>query len=197
MSPGCGGAPVAGRCVLVSDSIPQVLATLLVEYPWATGVALAVLVVGCPPAGVWLAPRPRVTRVLLAVAVAVVLLLTLLPSSRERAGQCEFEWSLPTWGAVELMANVIMFVPVGFLAAMLLRQPVEALIAASAGSGLIEIIQEALPRLGRSCSTNDWFCNTLGALLGVVLAAVALRYLRTRRPPEPAPQPEEPKESIT
>ena len=170
----------SGRGDPAGDSIPQVLATILVEYPWATTVALVVLVLGCPPAGVWLASRPRVIRVLLGASVLAVLLLTLTPTDRERTGQCEFEWSFPTLGAVELMANVIMFVPVGFLTAMLLRQPVEALLAVSAGSGLIEIVQELLPGLGRSCSTNDWFCNTLGALLGVVLAAAALRYRRSR-----------------
>lgn len=173
------------------------LATILVEHPWATTVALVVLVLGCPPLGLWLAGRPAVSQVLLGASVIVVLLLALTPTSREPAAQCEFEWVLPTFGAVELMANVVMLIPVGFLATMLFRRPVEALLAVSAGSGLIEIIQEAFPGLGRSCSTNDWFCNTLGALLGVILATAALRYRRGRRRPKHAPQPEEPKESIT
>lgn len=172
------------------------LATTLLEHPWVTTVALAVLVVGCPLAGVWLASHPRVMAVLLGAAVLAVLLLTLTPTGREPAGQCAFEWTLPTLGAGELMANVIMFVPLGFLAVLLLRGPVEAMLAVSAGAGLIEIVQEALPGLGHSCSTNDWFSGTLGALLGAALAAAALRYLSTRnarRVPEPEAQPRLPR----
>ncbi|WP_156186412.1 VanZ family protein [Cellulosimicrobium funkei] len=42
------------------------------------------------------------------------------------------------------------------------------------------MVQALSPALGRSCDTNDWLSNSIGALLGAGLAVVALR-LATRR----------------
>nr|WP_281387175.1 VanZ family protein [Jiangella mangrovi] len=139
-----------------------------------TTTALVVLVVLGPLAGAWLVRRPRVTRVLLGLSLVPVAMLTLVPTSRELDAGCAVEWSVPTLGAVELMANVVLFAPLVLLAGVLTRRPVAALLAASALSALIELVQALVPALGRSCSTNDWLSNTLGAVLGAALAGVAL-----------------------
>ena len=154
------------------------LATILVDYPWLTTVALAVLVLVGPLVGAWLVSRTQVAGVLLALSIVTLALLTLVPTSRELEGGCAFEWDLPSFGAVELMANVILFAPVTLLAGIVTRRPVVALLAASGASAAVEGVQALAPVLGRSCSTNDWLSNTLGAVLGAVLAAAALRIAR-------------------
>lgn len=150
------------------------ISTVLVEHPWMTTTALVALVVLGPLAGAWLVPRPRVTRGLLGLSLVPVALLTLVPTSRELTAGCAVEWSLPTLGAVELMANVVLFVPLVLLAGVLTRRPAVSLVAASGLSALIEVVQAVVPALGRSCSTDDWLSNTLGAALGAVLAVAAL-----------------------
>jgi hypothetical protein len=100
--------------------------------------------------------------------------LTLVPTSREVPVGCTVEWSLPTFGAVEVMANVDLLVaPVLFLA-VATRRPVVAVLAGSTVSVLVEAAQGLALVAGRSCSTNDWLMNTLGAALGGVLAVLAL-----------------------
>ncbi|MDT0165477.1 VanZ family protein [Actinotalea sp. AC32] len=157
------------------------LATVLVTYPWMTTVALVVLAGLGPVAGAWLARRPRATLGLLVVSVLAVGFLTLVPTSRELPTGCAVEWAVPRLGAVELMANVIMFAPPVLLAGVLTRRPLVSLLAASGASALIEAFQALVPALGRSCSTNDWLANTLGALLGALLAVVAVRRARRAR----------------
>jgi glycopeptide antibiotics resistance protein len=151
-----------------------VLSTTLVEYRWMTTVALVVLVVFGPLVGAWLVPRARSTRVLLTMSMVTVALLTLTPTSRALAVGCAMEWDLPTIGAVELMANVILFAPIVLLAGIATRRPFVVLLAASGFSAVVEVVQALATVLGRSCSTNDWLSNTLGASLGAVLAAAAL-----------------------
>lgn len=73
------------------------------------------------------------------------------------------------------MANIILFVPLVLLAGVLTRRPLLTSVAASGLSFSIEVLQAFVTILGRSCSTNDWLANTLGALLGAVLAMLALR----------------------
>lgn len=154
------------------------LSTYLVEYPWATTVALMGLIAFGPIVAAWLAPRPQFMRALLGLAILAVALLTFVPSGREVAIGCVIEWDLPKFRAVEHMANVVMFAPVVLLGGVSTRRPVAVFFLASGASLLIETIQAFVTVLGRSCSTNDWLFNTIGALLGAVLAAAALRLAR-------------------
>jgi hypothetical protein len=78
-------------------------------------------------------------------------------------------------GAVELMANLVLFVPPALLFGVALRRPLLVLVGAGATSALIEVLQAFATVLGRSCSTNDWLYNTLGAALGAAIAVAALR----------------------
>ncbi|CAM3658446.1 VanZ family protein [Nocardioides zeicaulis] len=152
--------------------------TILVEHPWLTTVALAALVVLGPVVGHLLVARPRLSGWLGVAALLPIAVLTLAPTSRSLAVGCAIEWSLPTLGAVELMANVVLFVPAVLLLAVATGRPVLVLLAASLASGLVELVQALVPALGRSCSTNDWLSNTLGAALGAALATLALAVAR-------------------
>lgn len=156
------------------------ISTFLVEHPWITTVALAALVLLGPIAGYWLVGRPRHNRWLAIASLAPVAVLTLSPTSRSLAVGCAVEWGFPTLGAVELMANVVLFVPVVLLFGVLTGRPLLVLVGASLTSGLIELFQAVVPALGRSCSTNDWLSNTLGSVLGAALAGLALAVSRLR-----------------
>lgn len=125
--------------------------------------------------GYWLVERSLLARWLGVLSLLPVVALTLMPTSRDLALGCAAEWSFPTLGAVELMANLVLFVPPALLFGVALRRPLLVLGAASATSALIEVLQAFATALGRSCSTNDWLYNTLGAALGTAIAVAALR----------------------
>jgi glycopeptide antibiotics resistance protein len=143
---------------------------------------------GTPPA------RGRVlTATLLAVYIFAVALIVLWPtpvdavaigltrhvlSALHRAGAPDwFDYNL-----IESAANVVMFVPLGFLTALLLPSGWRWLTPAGAllFSAAIEWCQQSfLP--GRFASLQDVWVNTLGAALGTVLAYAWLER-RNRRP---------------
>jgi hypothetical protein len=149
--------------------------TLLVEHRWITTVTLVGMIVLGPVAAYWLITRPRLAGCLGLASILPVAALTLVPTSRNLAIGCAAEWDFPTLGAVELMSNVVLFVPPVLLLGTAIRRPLVVLIGASSVSVLIEFVQAFVTVLGRSCSTNDWLSNTLGAVLGTAIAAVALR----------------------
>lgn len=151
------------------------------EHPWLTSVALLLAVTVGPLLGYWLVERPRLALSLGLLSVLPVVALTLVPTSRDLVVGCAAEWSFPRLGAVELMANLVLFVPPALLFGVALRRPLLVLVAASATSALIEVLQAFATALGRSCSTNDWLYNTLGAALGAAIAGAALRARRATR----------------
>ncbi len=156
--------------------------TFLIENRWVTTLLLGVALVVSPLVGVWLTPRPRLAWAATFAACAGVLAFVLTPFERELFAVCSFEWSLITLGKVELVANLLLFVPVGLFGSVASRRPVGAVVAASAFSILIEMLQALVPALGRSCSTSDWFYNTLGALAGGLVAAGSLRLAERSGP---------------
>nr|WP_227464316.1 VanZ family protein [Nocardioides lijunqiniae] len=102
----------------------------------------------------------------------------MVPVDRELYGTCEVAWTLPTIGRVELAANVVLFVAPVLLAAVVLGRWGPALLAGVALSAAIETVQALVPALGRSCSTNDWLSNSIGAVVGAGLGMLALRLAR-------------------
>lgn len=79
------------------------------------------------------------------------------------------------YGHVEAAANVALFLPIGFLGALALRRG-RWWVAALGGMGLsllVEGAQLALPS-GRLATLRDIICNSLGAFLGAVLAALTI-----------------------
>lgn len=127
------------------------------------------LVVG-PLAGRWLLPRPRLALALTLVSLVPVFALTLVPVDRELFERCTVQWALPTPGRPELFANVVLLAVPALLAAIATRRPLLVLFAASGFSAGLETLQALIPAIGRSCDTNDWLANTIGAAVGVAVA---------------------------
>lgn len=163
-------------------SVDSMLSTILANHPWLTAVGmLGVIIVGLALA-YWLvrSSRTRLAWLLTAVALLGVLALTLYPDGATSSGGCIVDQSFSFIGGVESAANVILFVPVVLLAGIASRRPCVALVGGSVLSALVELVQAAAPALGRSCTANDWLENTLGAVVGTVLAAVAIAVAKRR-----------------
>lgn len=153
-------------------------------------------------------PALRRLRVLSAIALAtfalIIAVITLWPGPPSPDGQSRLReflragqaYGIPYWltfDLVEFVANVVMFMPIGFFGALVLtRHRWLIVLAAAAGSAGIETIQAmALPL--RYGTVRDVVSNTLGALLGYLLAAAIVAVLHTRarrrRPVVLAPAP--------
>ncbi|MEZ0166518.1 VanZ family protein [Kineococcus sp. LSe6-4] len=156
------------------------LSTLLVAHPWVTPLVLVVVVVVGPFAGAWLVRHRRLAVVLTLLALVPVAILTLLPVDRELYARCVAEWALPTPARVESFANLLLFVPPVLLAGVATRRWLLVAALGSATSAAIELVQALVPALGRSCDTGDWLANSLGSVVGGVLAFLALRLARRR-----------------
>jgi VanZ family protein len=152
---------------------PSVLATMAV----IAGLGLAAAV---------LAPRRRGATALTALALALVLGVTVVPSggwsdlsvvpdalrsirtNLTPAGSGPAAW---TSGA-DAGLNMALFVPLGLSLTLLLRRPVLAVLAATALSVAVECWQASLTT--RVSSFADVVCNGLGALAGAVLGGLLL-----------------------
>jgi hypothetical protein len=163
------------------------ITTFLIEHPWMSPTALLLLVVLGPILGRWLVARPTVAWWLLGISLLPIAAATLSPIDRRLEEFCVVQWALPTPSRVELMANVVLFVPPALLLAVATRRPVLALVIGAGLSAAIELVQALIPAIGRSCDTTDWTSNTIGAALGAALGWVALR-LSGRAAPRTRPR---------
>ena len=124
--------------------------------------------------------------VVFALYAAVVLSLTFLPLPfwgfwfSPNPSYYEFHSNLPAmlrgeyttgrWGQTMLIANVLMFVPLGFLTPVLWRQKWwQTLLITLAATLSIELIQ---PFFARSFDVDDIFLNFTGGAIGLLLSAV-------------------------
>ena len=136
--------------------------------------------------------RIAVAATLFGVNLAVVLLITLTPTPVDRPFRGSLvrfiqelhERGVPTWigyAQVEFSSNVLLFVPAGFLAALLLARRDWWLVAvlAPAFSALIECAQ-ALFLDQRYASASDVVANGIGGAIGAALSLLA-RLLVHRR----------------
>ncbi|GLZ78319.1 hypothetical protein Afil01_31260 [Actinorhabdospora filicis] len=80
-------------------------------------------------------------------------------------------------GQPEGIANVLLFVPLGFFLMMATRRPVPSLLVGIGSSLLIEMWQEVSARGG---SPGDVFINGAGGAIGVCVAWILWRLLRQR-----------------
>jgi hypothetical protein len=143
------------------------------------------------------------TRAVVLVIVAVlviagVLVVGLLPNRVDggvehqvRAFVDDLQAAGLTWATydlVDFVANIVFFVPIGLLGALLLPRRVWWL-AIPIGAGLsaaLELGQAAfLPQ--RYASATDVLANTIGAVLGA-LVGLAIREASRRRAPRSAPR---------
>lgn len=124
--------------------------------------------------------------------VALVLAATLSPTPLDQGYEGAIDKLLsvlhrtgvPEWfgyNKLEFSANIVMFIPLGFLITLLLPTKVWwlALIICPAISAAIEITQGALLSQ-RFASFGDLLSNSIGAIIGVLLAVIlrALVYHR-------------------
>ena len=144
--------------------------------PWAD-LLLAAVAAGIVVVGVLLARGGargrRVAGGLALLSAVAVLALTLAPESgaTERESFCFDQVD----GTLFLdAANTAMLFPTAFFGAIATRAPLPVLAAASGLSALIELVQATAVVLNRSCDVGDWLTNTVGAVLGVLLAAAVL-----------------------
>ncbi len=114
----------------------------------------------------------------------LVLAVTLL--SRRTAPEMQLQlkpfWSYAEWARLgeQVIANVILFIPVGFLLGWEIGR--KAIPAAALHSAAIELLQ-LVTRRGL-CELDDVIHNTLGAVIGVLLAKIIdslLQRLRASR----------------
>lgn len=83
-------------------------------------------------------------------------------------------------GLLNLLGNIIMFVPVGLLMPLSSRLRFrEAVGACLALSSMVEILQLAL---GRSVDVDDVLLNTFGGAVGAAAGVAVASYLRLRSP---------------
>jgi glycopeptide antibiotics resistance protein len=125
-------------------------------------------------------------RIVLAVALGLYLVfvgfITLDPAPPDTAKNPVVLWITHvtplTYGAVEFLANIAMFVPIGVLVTLLSRHCWMAPVVGLALTCAIEITQMFLP--ARFPDLQDVFANTLGAVLGS-LAVAGVRFVRASR----------------
>ncbi|SCX55748.1 VanZ like family protein [Klenkia marina] len=164
----------------------------LIAHSWTTTAGLVALLVLGPPLAAWLAGRPRTARRLALLAAVPVVVLTLAPAWPTDGGvRCAVATGWPDLGAVEPLANVLLFAVPVLVATAAWRRPVVAAVGASVLSAAIELVQAVVPLLGRACDTGDWVANSTGAVLGAVLGWLALTAAgrgtgRARRASAPA-----------
>jgi VanZ like protein len=113
----------------------------------------------------------------LAASLALVFSLTLLPGT-EQNHVALAPWAARQLNPINLVDNVALFALPSALLWCLgwpLRRTVVAGFLLSLG---IELLQLAVP--GRTTSTTDVICNTLGAAAGWLLARAFFRHVRAR-----------------
>jgi len=128
------------------------------------------------------AVKKRVLAVLTVLYVAAVLAATLTPAGFPTrvfnglfrgGGTAAVPASTPRVDDVDVVANILMFAPIGLLFVLLARRWWLALAAAGALTVLIELVQLGIP--SRIADVNDVLLNALGALIGAAVGAVLLR----------------------
>lgn len=122
----------------------------------------------------------RALFVLSGIALVVPLVLTMTPDGvRDGGVTCTVQFSVPFQG-IEPLANIAMLLPLALFAGLATGRPVVVTIGVSGLSAVLEVVQALTPALGRACDTNDWFMNTVGALVGGA-GAVLVSTLDRRR----------------
>ncbi|WP_417563747.1 VanZ family protein [Microbacterium sp.] len=81
-------------------------------------------------------------------------------------------------GWVEFVANIVLFVPMGFFLTLLFRHPLFGAVIGIAASAAVEIAQIVIP--DRTPTVRDILSNSIGAAVGALLAWLIV-VRRTRR----------------
>ncbi|WP_338144958.1 VanZ family protein [Cryobacterium adonitolivorans] len=131
----------------------------------------------------------------MAAYASVVLMATLWPTPLDQGFESSinklfvvlYRNGVPLWfgyNKLEFTANVLMFIPLGFLVALLLPARIWwlALVICPAMSIAIEMTQ-ALALSARFATVIDVFSNSLGAVIGILIAVMlrAIVYERDQK----------------
>ncbi|TWV34743.1 VanZ family protein [Streptomyces misionensis] len=141
---------------------------------------------------------PKLARVLLVLCLAIIYFATLMPTQPlDSGGPRYISWvpgeglwdnDLSSMGAMEhemslrlQLANAMMFVPLGILLLFVTRQPrlgrtIAICLALSVSIEAAQYVMNA----GRTADVDDALFNTLGGIIGGVLAFVPRRVLAER-----------------
>ena len=137
-------------------------------------------------------PARRWAGVLLLLIAVVVAIIVFWPGPPDPGGQSALHRylegahanGLPGWITFDLiqnLANVAMFLPVGYLGSLAMRRHNYLIVAyAALASSFIELTQLLLLP-NRVASLQDIAANTIGALIGFLLSLPALRRRGRRR----------------
>ena len=131
------------------------ISTLLAQNPTLVRILFVVAVVASAVLG-WLlhrSGRSRALTVLATIGLVGILALTMSPSSGRATAFCTVQFTVPFLG-IDTLANVAMMLPLTLFAALRLGRPLLVLAAVSVLSALIELLQAAVPTLGRACDTR-------------------------------------------
>jgi len=123
----------------------------------------------------------RIAAVLAGAGLLVIIALTLTPDTYPLdAATC----NLQPYSSFTDVYNILLFLVPALFAVVATRHPLVVLAGGIAFSAGIELAQYLVPWFGRRCDVDDWLANTLGTLVGVVLAvgvsAVAMWWDRRR-----------------
>ena len=139
--------------------------------------------------------RQWLAAVLLVIVLGIILLITMWPAPVDKGYSGAIDKVLtvmhrngiPTWFGyhhLEFTANIVMFVPLGFLITLLLTQRLWwlALIICPAISISIELTQAAF-LAARFATVSDVVSNTIGAILGIFIGVLlrAVVYNRDQK----------------
>ncbi len=114
-----------------------------------------------------------------AIVLAAILALTLLPSGGGWPSPCSGVWSAASEGWRTSILNVVLFLPLGVVLALSDRRLERACLVGALLSAGIEFAQLFIP--GRDSSIGDVLTNTTGSALGYMLARYAPRLRNLSR----------------
>ena len=164
------------------------ISTFLAEHAPVVRVAFWLVVIVSLAVG-WLLFRLRARTalfVLAAIGLFGAVALTMTPNGPRSGGvDCTVAFSVPFQG-IETLANVAMLLPLSLFVGLATKRPLLALLGASGFSAVIELVQALMPVIGRACDTNDWFMNSVGAVVGSLGAFGILALDRRRKAVEPS-----------
>lgn len=136
--------------------------------------------------------RRNISVLLLLAYIGIVAAMTLSPTPLDQGFESSIDKLLgvmhrngvPEWfgyNKLEFTANIMMFIPLGFLFGLALPARVWwlAVIASPALSIAIEMTQASLLS-GRFATMSDVFANTLGGLFGTLLAMILRAIVNAR-----------------
>jgi glycopeptide antibiotics resistance protein len=105
-----------------------------------------------------------------AASVLGVFILTLWSTGRsDVTANCVINRDIwEPFGTTQGRLNAAMFVPMGFLGALVMRRWLPSAAVCVGASAVIETAQGALPAIGRACDTSDLIANSAGGVLGAL-----------------------------